>query len=382
MMAAALLAGSAAPLRAQTRADSAAVLLQAAEQLRLRGETAAARAVLELLRERYAGTPAAAGASTLLGELRRAPEAERSGRTELQVFGTTMGAWVGIAVPLSVEADGPGVYGLGLLVGAPAGLLAARWYANRFEPTEGQTRAITFGGVWGTYQGLVITELTGGRTERYEYPCPTDPQRPCYGVYDAGPEPRDFVRGALAGGAVGLGVGAMLARKPITAGTAAATTLGGMWGSWFGFAATQMLGGDTDASWTGALVAGNAALLATGLAAPRWDMTESRARLISLGGLLGGLGAAGLMLIVQPDSEELVIAFPLLGSAAGLAAGAWHTRDAAAAETGGGAGGSDSLLSLERGAWQAGLPVLRPGVKRAAGGGEWSVYVPLLRARF
>ncbi|MGH7449472.1 MAG: hypothetical protein ACREK1_06145, partial [Longimicrobiales bacterium] len=50
-----LASADAGALRAQTRADSAAVLLNAAEQLRLRGEAGAARAVLELIARQYAG---------------------------------------------------------------------------------------------------------------------------------------------------------------------------------------------------------------------------------------------------------------------------------------------------------------------------------------
>src|SRR5688500_5191566 len=142
--------------QAQSRADSAAVLLNAAEQLRLRGENGVARALLELIQQQYAGTAAALEVDRMRALLSRTPDVERSGRTEVLVFGTTYGAWLGVAVPLMFESDDPGSYGIGLLLGAPIGFFAAKSYADTYSPTEGQTRALTFGGTWGTAQGFML----------------------------------------------------------------------------------------------------------------------------------------------------------------------------------------------------------------------------------
>ena len=180
--------GAATELRAQTRADSAAVLLHAAEQLRLRGEAAAARALLDLIARQYAGTPAASEVDRMRELMRGMPAAERSGRTELLVFGTGYGAWLGVAVPLALESDEPEGYGVGLLLGAPLGFFAARQYATR-DPTYGQARALTFGGTWGTYMGVVTAAVFDLGTETIESFIPLHVER-VMGAFD-GLEPQE-----------------------------------------------------------------------------------------------------------------------------------------------------------------------------------------------
>jgi hypothetical protein len=371
--------GSAVELRAQTRADSAAVLLNAAEQLRLRGETGAARAVLDLIARQYAGTPAALEIDRMRALLRGTPAAELSGRTELLVFGTTYGAWLGVAVPLALDSEKAEAYGVGLLLGAPLGFYAAKRYADAKRPTEGQTRALTFGATWGTFQGFALAEVfdLGQSTEVLCSPSGTD----CF-EEEGDADAQTYVAAAVAGGLLGIGTGAFLARKPITAGTAAAVTLGGMWGTWFGFGLSYLADQEGDALLTGALLGGNAALIGLGLAAPRWQMSESRARLISVGGIAGGLAGAGLLLIAQPDDDKTQILLPLIGSAAGLAlATHWTRRRDADRETDG--GGRGALINRHAGRWALDMP---DGSFRLhlteRGRAQPGVYVPVLRARF
>lgn len=369
-----LLCGAGA-VQAQTRADSAAVLLNAAEQLRVRGETQAARAVLELIARQFAGTPAAGEVGRMQALLRRTPDAERSGRTELLVFSTGYGAWLGAAVPLAFESDSPEAYGVGLLLGAPLGFYAAKRYADATMPTTGQTRALTFGGMWGTYQGLALVELLDSNDA--EVICPA-PGEPCFETFDEGPEASTYVTAAVAGGLLGIGTGAFLARKPISAGTAATVTLGGMWGTWFGFALSYLADQRDDELLAGTLIGGNASLVALGIIAPRWQLSESRARLISVGGLVGGLGGAGLLLITQPDGDDPSLLFPLIGSAAGLAIATYWTRDRdpADAEHGG------ALINRNGGRWALDMPDAALQLRRGPDGLVPAAYVPLLRARF
>lgn len=371
-----LLSGSAAELRAQTRADSAAVLLSAAEQLRLRGDVDAARAVLALITDRYAGTPAAAEVARMLALLRRMPEQERPGRTELLVFGTLYGAWLGVALPLALDSDEPSAYGVGLLLGAPAGFLAARQYANAKRPTYGQARALTFGGSWGTYNGIALAEIFewGVATETF-----CDEFGNCFEV-ETGDDSDAYVTSAVVGGLLGIATGAVLARKPITAGTAATATLGGMWGTWFGFGISFLADQRDDDLLAGTVIGGNASLLALGLIAPRWQMSESRARLISLGGLIGGLGGAGLILITEPDNDETAILFPLAGSALGLGLGAYWTRNRDVMDDGSGRG---ALINRSGAGWEVDLPEPSIMLRRDERGTiRPGLYVPLLSAKF
>jgi hypothetical protein len=372
------LAGAVDGVQAQTRADSADVLMHAARQLTAQGEAAAARALLDYIERQFAGTAAAAEVQRERLAMRRAPEAERPGRTELMLFGTTYGAWLGIAVPLMFRSEEPAAYGLGLLAGAPAGFLAARAYANAFQPTEGQTRAITFGGSWGTWQGFGWGEVLDIGSERYYEPCPPEsPNLPC-GYVDSQPEARVTV--AVIGGLAGIATGAILTRKPITAGTAAAVGSGGLWGTWFGFTGGIVAGLEDDTLLATTLVAGNAALVALGIAAPAWQTTEGRVRLVNVGGVIGALAGVGIVLISQPRNDEVIAGIPMVMSAAGLIAAVQMTRDRDLVDAPG--GGQGALINRDGGRWALDMPQAGMTMQRVDGAARPAAYVPLLKARF
>jgi hypothetical protein len=369
-------ASAAAPVEAQTRADTAAVLLHTAEQLRLRGEPAAARAVLDYLQRQYAGTVAAAEAQRMQVALRRVQQ-ERPGRIELLVGGTLYGAWLGVAVPIMLDSDEPEAYGIGFLAGAPMGFLAARAYAQRKQPTLGQARAITFGGTWGTYQGLALAEILDLGERRVVWGC--DPVMPdiCYGEDETTASTR--VGAAIAGGLTGIGVGAFLARKPITASTAAIVSTSALWATWFGFGAGFLADQEDDALLATMMVAGNAALVGSALLAPRWHVTEGRVRLVSVGGIIGGLTGVGLLLLIQPDDEKVAMSIPLVTSAAGLAIAIRTTRDRDVRHEGGGDG---ALIMIDGPRWALAAPAPSLRLQRAGTRYEPVMYMPLLRARF
>jgi hypothetical protein len=366
-----------ARLEAQTRADSAAILLHTAEQLRLRGEAGAARVLLDHIERQYAGTAAAAGTERIRVAMRRMPDSEGPGRTELILWGTGYGAWLGIAVPLMLDADSPEAYGVGFLAGAPLGFLAARALAVRHQPTIGQTRAITFGGSWGTYQGFGWAEALDIGDRRVNDFCPPEFQEGCY--YEETDTPTRVAIGVL-GGLAGIGTGVLLSRKPITGGTAAAVGSGALWGTWFGFALSMIADLEDDALLSSTLLAGNAALLGTALAAPRWGVTEGRVRLVNVGGLIGGLAGVGVLLIAQPDDDKVAISIPMIGSAAGLAVGIATTRDRVTDSPRD--GGQGALLNVDRGRWALDLPDAAVTMARTDAGLRPAAYVPLLRARF
>lgn len=374
-----------AAVEAQTRADTAAVLLEAVQRLRAEGETGAARALLRLIARDYAGTPAAAAVDTELAALRGMRPAERPGRTELLVWGSTYGAWLGVAVPAMLDADEEEVYGLGLLLGAPMGFLAARAYTNANPVTEGQARAITFGGTWGTWQGFGWTEVLGRRTHRV---CPgPEPSDPCH-EFDSGPSAQTRFAAAVGTGLAGIATGAWLARRPITAGTASAVSLGGMWGTWFGWGLGAIADLRERDLWTASLVGGNAGLVAMALTAPAAQVSEARARLVSISGVIGGLAGLGLLLIVQPDDDQVSVAIPVLMSAAGLGAGLYYTRDydeyrGGRSDSEGGPGGGAALLERRPGAgWMLGAPQPAPVLRSGARHSEPAVYLPLVHVRF
>lgn len=301
-----------------TPADSAAVLLRAARTFEADGRWEVAEALFQYISERFGDTPAGLEAQ---GVLRAAPPEgpSRASQVELMVWGTTYGLWLGIAIPGAFDAGGSEAYGAGLLLGGPAGFLGSRALARSRSLSEGQVRAITFGSLWGTWQGWGLMEVLD-LLEGEEY-CDLD------FCYREDPDGADVLKSMVVGGLAGIGTGAILARKPISSGMATTVNFGALWGTWFGVAGGILLNLEDDQLLAATMLGGNGALVSTALLNRQWELSRSRARLISIGGVIGLLGGAGLDLIFQPDSDEVAIGIPLAGSIIGLAAAATATRD-------------------------------------------------------
>jgi len=340
------------PLVAQvTPADSAAVLLDAARAFEVDGRRDVAAAVYQRILDRYPNTPAAEAARALLAAMPAAGD-DRSGSVELRVWMTIYGAWLGVAVPGAVGADESEPYGVGLLLGGPTGFLAGRALADRLDLTEGQARAITLGGTWGTWQGF-------GWREVFDLGVEQDCQfvSYCYDVEDDGEE---TFAAMIVGGLTGIGVGTLLSRREMTAGTASAVNFGSLWGTWCGVAGGVLLDLEDDDLLAATLVGGNTGLLATALLAPGWNVSRSRARLVSIAGVLGGLGGAGIDLLAQPDGDKAIIGIPLAGSVLGLALGAIATRSRDDTAEGPPGPADGALLRLDRGRLALRMPVPAP----------------------
>lgn len=346
---------------AQTRADSASVLLETARRFEGMGRLDVADALYQHILERFGDTPAAATVRQIRAAM-PADRGARSGRVELQVWSTLYGAALGLAIPQMFDADAAEIYGIGLLLGAPAGFLLSRAYARQYQITEGQARAITFGGTWGAWQGL-------GWAAALEI-----------GEDEIGND-NSYVDMAVLGSVAGIAVGAILARKPIPTGLATTVNFGALWGTWFGVAAGVLTNQENNLL-EASLIGGNAGLVATAVLAPDWQMSRNRARLISVGGLLGGIAGAGLLLIIQPDDEKVAILFPLAGSIAGLAAGASATRDHDRGGAAPGEGEPGALLDFKDGGWRVGAMLPYATLLPAERGFRPGIGVTLLRARF
>ena len=364
--------------------DTAAVLLDLAGKLETEGRLEDARLLYRLILERYPSAAAAAEARLRLGLVDRRTDvarAEQSGRTELLVWSTLYGLWLGVGVPAAFGAEDAEVYGFGLLVGGPTGFLLARSYARRHPLSVGQARAITFGGTWGTWQGFgwrevvdIGTEtetvcLSGGCTE-----VETDDAEAAFAA-------------AVLGGLVGIGIGAALAgSQDITEAGATVANFGALWGTWFGFAGGYLADLEDDELLAAALVGGDVGLTYSALSASRWGFSVSRARLISVAGIAGGLAGAGIDLLIQPDDEKVAVLIPTLTSALGLAAGVYWTRNHDSRREGQDDPGAEALIRLRGGRVALGMPTPRPTLLRIDGPGmprhAPGIRVELFGARF
>ncbi len=370
------------------RADSAAVLLETAADLEQRGEDHAAETLYGYIVDRFGGTAAAEAARQWLAEA-SAEASLGGGETELKVWATTYGIWLGVAVPVSLGAEDSEPYGAGLVTGAPGGFYGARAYSRARPLSLGQARAITWGGTWGALQGMALANaLNLGAPERYGSDV----------SYDDDSSTRAIFATMIAGSAVGIGSGMLAARREIRPGTATSATLGSLWGSWFGLAASVLTDLDEEATWTTMMIGGNAGLVGGALAGSRLPLSRSRARLISVGGLIGGVGGLGIVLLADLDDEDAVMSVALAGSVAGLALGGILTRGHDAerdmsqnAQNGAAGPATGALVNRADGRWSLSAPLpspsLDPALRGAGRGGvadrggvAWKV--PLLKVRF
>jgi hypothetical protein len=284
-------------------------------------------------------------------------------------------------VPLIASADEPEPFGIGLLLGAPAGFFASRAYARRRPISVGQARAITLGGTWGTWQGLGWAKVFDLGTEA-ETICPTGDPDDCYEVRNGG-DTEEVVAAAVVGGIAGIAAGMLLSRKPISPGLATTVNFGALWGTAYGLAGGLMADAEDDDLLVWTLLGGNIGLIGTALLAPAWQLSRPRARLISLSGLIGGLAGLGVDLLAQPDDDAVLVGIPAAFSLAGLAVGAWATRNYDA-EGRGGDGFGGALFHFDEGVWSADMPLPVPTTLRnpRTGRPEPALHLALLRARF
>lgn len=309
---------SAPAVAQQTAADTAQVILNTARQMEREGRSEVARELFRFIRLKYLGTRAAFEADSLLRALPPPRVAAiGTGRTGFVLFNTLYGGFLGIAVPAAFGADGSEAYGAGLLIGAPLGLFGARSFARDRFRTAGQAGIASFATFWGTWQGLAFQQAAGLGEDEV---CAE------FGCYTNGSDTAPWAA-MIVGGGAGVATGwALGAAKEIPAGTSTLISHSAFWGTWFGLS-----GGvaadlhDKDLFWS-MIVAGNAGLIAAIPAAASWRPSASRIRLITAGGIAGGLVGFGIDLLASVDDENTVMAIPAATSALGLIVGAATTK--------------------------------------------------------
>ncbi len=348
-----------------TAADSAAVLVRTAQRFEAQGDFEVARALYRYVVEHFTQTPAGSSAAERLSAV-RSMGTRGSGNTELQVWSTLFGLYLGVAVPGALGADQSEPYGIGLMLGGPTGFFGGRALARSRDLTEGQARAITMGGTWGVWQSLGWRKVFDWGVETY---CDVGPfpGEQCYSTED---EFEEDLAATIVGGLAGMAVGYALSGRPISPGVATTVNLGALWGTWFGVAVGQLMDLENGDLLAATLVGGDAGLVATALLAPGWNVSRNRARTISIAGVIGGLGGAGIDLLTEPSNDKGEIAIPLVASLVGLGIGILSTRGQDAdAEAGGrrGAALQGPLLNLAEGRLGLATPIPYPGMLERKG---------------
>lgn len=359
-------------LAAQSPADSAAIVLDAARLLVRQGHGEAARQLFLQIRARFPSTPAAHSADSLLAGLGPAPARAGTGRTGYILFHTLYGGFLGAAIPAAFGADGSEPYGAGLLIGAPLGYFGSRAIARSRITMPGQAGIATFATAWGTLQGLALQRITN------------------IGEHDVCDQDFCFTDGSdtapwaamVVGGLLGLGTGIALTGKEIPSGTAGLISHSAFWGSWFGLSLGAVAGLEEDALFGTMMIGGNGLLLLAIPAAKAWQPSASRVRLTTAAGLAGGLAGFGIDLLVKTEDAAATLGIPAATSGLGLLIGALATKNQRDADEGG--NGSGSLLSFDR-RLRLGVPVPIPAaIPTDEPGRRWrpGVRISLFSAEF
>jgi len=244
--------------------------------------------------------------------------------------------------------------------------------------SEGQARAISWGGIWGTWQGLGWGEVFDLGADEV---CGGDV------CYNDGQTSEAVLGSMVVGGLAGIATGAIIARNPIRSGVSSAAQGGSIWGTVYSAMLVGMIDPDSgDGGLTTVLIAGNVGLFGGAALASKYQMSRPRVRMINLGALVGLIGGLGIDMLLQPDGEKTALGIPLVTSMAGLGIAAHATRNNdRRLEPGNDTGGA--LFGWNREGLQLGTPVPMPTmlpVDDLNGRREWrpGVSVELFRARF
>ena len=246
----------------------------------------------------------------------RRKKIDQSGRVGTVVFSTLYSTWLGFGTARLIdETDNLKTVAGGLMIGAPAGLLASLVATRNAKLTHGQSALINFGGSWGTWQGLGWAILISE----------DDGEKPLISI-------------TMIGGLSGILATSILTRRiDPSLGDMAIINYGALWGTWLSLCGGQVAGvegGDELLAWT--LIGGNLGMAAMASLSSKIDITPARAHWINLGGVIGTTVASGMVTIIAEDDISAEAAFGLLmvGGIAGLITGIYNTRQIPPPEAG------------------------------------------------
>jgi hypothetical protein len=257
---------------------------------------------------------------------------DQRGRSDLLVFSGYYGLWLGIAIPVALEAEDAQAYAAGLLAVPAISILLANQATRDASITKGQARIIATGGLLGTFQGLGWAGLSDADGNR-------------------------VVAAGVAAGLAGVAIAIPLTHAVhFTEGHGEITNSAMWWGGWFGLVESEVTNRSDESEnspLVDMLVGSDVGVLTGAIAGSGARLSEGRMRLINLSGVLGTAFGGGLILLAESDEGSTNMAILGAGSIAGLALGIHWTRnydagkDLAAADDG---PAFEPVLSMRAGA--------------------------------
>ncbi len=350
--------------------EEARALYEEALAAEVKGNLGQARELLERLLAQHPDGLFACWARPKLEDLKSGKgRLNREGRAQFITGATLYGAWSGfsiamIAINEDIDEDESKAAIWAAIGGSVAGLIPSILLSSDLPMSTGRATTINFGWSWGLWHGMAFSLM----------PAPDLSVRTTF---------------SLSLGLSALGWGGAFALThylDVADGDAALVSTTGPWFTWFTAAIGTLIAEeeffDDEKVWIPILLAGgDAGVAGAALLTGKFDMSAGRVNLINLGGLMGALVGAGILALAEPDNIRAAVGLELGMTVAGLAAGAFFTRnyDEPAATASG-----FSLLELTPEGWAVGAPVprFRPGPRRADGTRAVGLELGLVGGRF
>lgn len=221
---------------------------------------------------------------------------DTSGHTRLKVFGAVYGSYLGITIPIAMEADDAAFYSLGLICGPSVGLVTASSYSRTHSLGSGDAIALSSLTWFGAMQG----HLWGAVAD----------------VDEGSAEVGFGVVGSLVGFATGLSA---TGAHDFTDGQAASLGAGHWWGTALGYLAARANEDATSTDEVRGAAIGGATGLALGALGGRGS-THNDIRYLHIGGVLGWLYSTGIVVLQEPGRTGEAVT-QIVGIGTGTTAG-------------------------------------------------------------
>ena len=319
-------------------------LLRTAKEFIRIGQAEIGKRYLSKILRKYPQTSAAKIAATT-------KPLDQSGRIEFIIFTSVYGVALGGIVPGAFNTNSPALFGLSLLIFTGAALGGSIIGTRGLSMSVAQTRLIETATLWMTWNFGAISVIAG--VNRIE----------------------DVFK--LIGGGMLLGyTGGFLASRflPLQEGQITFASTIGIWtmtytGLLLGILEDNNIRISSVALTLSLMMASDIGLIVGAVLHPFIRFSRGRSLLVSLGGLVGGVTGAGIILIVSSNSNSVTAAFATVIATGllGMGLAVFFTRNMKPAAKGAYVAGN-SLINYRKGQWFAGIPIPQVAPKTHADG--------------
>lgn len=333
-------------------------LLKSAKEFIGIGESKIGKRYLRQILKKYPQTSAAKIAAFM-------KPLDQSGRTEFIVFTTSIGIAAGIMIPTSFQSNSPEIFGLSLLLFTGTALAGSIIGTRGLSMSVAQTRLIETATLWMTWNFGVIANTVGLTGQ-------------------------DTFKLLTAGMLLGY-TGSFITTRylPLQEGQITFASTFGLWtmaytGLTLAIAQDNGIRLGSDILLLALMLASDVGLIVGAGIHQFIRFSRARTMLVSLGGLVGGVTGAGVILIASSGngSVSLPMATMMVSSITGMILAMYFTRKMKPAAKGAYLAGN-SLINYQQGQWFAGVPIPQMSVKEnEAGKVNLGFSVPIVSGRW